>query len=626
MVGQSNMAGHGFYDKKDKSGKPLNGTLEWLVTDPRTREEFSKLKSGGSWVQRDDVWITYNQQDAKVTPSPVVNKHGKLTVGYGGPPNPHQDMMGPELGFGWTVGDALQDQVLLLKVAWGGKSLNVDYRPPSSGGKVGPYYTVMVESVKEVLGNLKSYFPSFSGDYKLAGFVWHQGWNDACDDGASKQYETNLANLIRDVRKDLGVSMPVSIGVSGMEGWSGSGGVFNNLQKLVIPAQFAVAKYPEFKGTVVSVETRSFHRDSDSKGDSPGHQIYHWNNNCESYWLVGKAMAKGMLSLLPGSELSVSPILSLATAEATYDFNFTRLPPGELQRQFRLQGSTVNGINIQWHDFPEWYVQKALKEGKDWTKDKHQPVQSVKNQAQHGFCGTFARVGALEGQWALRSGKPAKSFSVQQLVECVGWDRDQVPSLLGVAGSKSRGLEEWQDYPYDSGKYPDKDPPIKGHPCHFDASKVPSGYVSHDGKSNGFTHWAPVPERYHEDQIAAFLHHNGPVQGGINADVFDHRDHDNFVTQTACKKVNPKAVDHSILYVGFGNDAAKGPYWLIKNSWGANWADHGFIKVHRGSGCGGIGIVTDGVPVYGNPNDYFVTGPEPTPQITAEAQSDLIVI
>jgi alpha-galactosidase len=310
MVGQSNMAGHGFYDRKDGSGKPLNGTLEWLTTDPRTKGEFSKLRSEGKWVERDDVWITYNLQDAKVTPTPVVNKYGKLTVGFGGPPNAHQDMMGPELGFGWAVGDAMKEQVLLLKVAWGGKSLNVDYRPPSSAGRVGPYYTVMVETVKKLLGNLKSYFPSYSGEYNLAGFVWHQGWNDACDDDASKQYEINLVNLIKDVRKDLGVEMPVTIGVSGMEGWKGSGKLFVNLQTLVIPAQLAVAdekKHPEFKGTVASVETRSFHRDNDSKGDSPGHQIYHWNNNCESYWLVGKAMAKGMLGLLPGPVPPPSP-------------------------------------------------------------------------------------------------------------------------------------------------------------------------------------------------------------------------------------------------------------------------------------------------------------------------------
>ena len=41
--------------------------------------------------------------------------------------------MGPEVGFGWALGDYYDSEVLLIKVAWGGKSLAVNFRPPSSG-------------------------------------------------------------------------------------------------------------------------------------------------------------------------------------------------------------------------------------------------------------------------------------------------------------------------------------------------------------------------------------------------------------------------------------------------------------------------------------------------------------
>jgi hypothetical protein len=69
----------------------------------------------------------------------------------------------------------------------------------------------------------------------------------------------------------------------------------------IIDAQFAVAnftKYPEFAGTVAAVETRDFVRPPPPA--SPGDQGYHWNNNCESYWLVGEAMGKAMIDLLKG--------------------------------------------------------------------------------------------------------------------------------------------------------------------------------------------------------------------------------------------------------------------------------------------------------------------------------------
>ena len=83
---------------------------------------------------------------------------------------------------GWVIGDYFTDQVLLVKTAWGGKSLYKDFRPPSSGGQVGPYYTKMIAEVREALANLKTDFPSYDGaGYELAGFVWYQGWNDGCE-------------------------------------------------------------------------------------------------------------------------------------------------------------------------------------------------------------------------------------------------------------------------------------------------------------------------------------------------------------------------------------------------------------------------------------------------------------
>ena len=60
MVGQSNMVGHGYFEAKNQTtGEWLNGTLGYLATHPRTKEEYSKLvdsKSGG-WMHRDDVFI-----------------------------------------------------------------------------------------------------------------------------------------------------------------------------------------------------------------------------------------------------------------------------------------------------------------------------------------------------------------------------------------------------------------------------------------------------------------------------------------------------------------------------------------------------------------------------------------
>merc|ERR1711964_749854 len=68
------------------------------------------------------------------------------------------------------------------------------------------------------------------------------------------------------------------------------------------------------------------------------------------------------------------------------------------------------------------------------------------------------------------------SYVKKALNEGVGWSNDQMPSILGLADSDSPGLMAYEDYPYDTSKYPDKNPPIPGHPCKYDKSKVVPSY------------------------------------------------------------------------------------------------------------------------------------------------------
>src|SRR6185437_6511621 len=88
---------------------------------------------------------------------------GPLTLGFSVYGDSHH--FGPELQFGHVIGDYVDNQVLLIKTAWGGKSLFKDFRPPSSGGTVGPYYTKMVADVREALDNMPSDFSGASGAY-----------------------------------------------------------------------------------------------------------------------------------------------------------------------------------------------------------------------------------------------------------------------------------------------------------------------------------------------------------------------------------------------------------------------------------------------------------------------------
>ena len=273
LAGQSNMEGQGAIGGSQK------GTLETLVKDPASAERYKHLVGkDGKWVARDDVWCSYGTK-------------GALTVGGFAA----DGCIGPELGFGWKVGDFLDNQVLLIKVAVGGTSLAGDWRPPSSGGKVGGWYQEMIKSVKGHLQNLKADFSNYDGGgYEIVGFGWHQGWQDGCAQPMADEYETNMVNFIKDVRRDLGVpNLPFVIGGSGFGGWEQK--VVRRLQ--ISTAQKAAAEREEFRGNVRYVETRGFFRPREV---SPHGFGYHWNGNAETYWLIGEGMGLAMVELLGG--------------------------------------------------------------------------------------------------------------------------------------------------------------------------------------------------------------------------------------------------------------------------------------------------------------------------------------
>ena len=277
LAGQSNMQGHGKVaaDERANGGK---GSLEWLVKNPATENKYSGLvDEQGGWVERPDVQIVY------------LDRKGNLSPGFG-----HREgYIGPELGFGQVVGNAFESPVLLIKVAWGGKSLAKDFRPPSAGGEVGPYYKELLKLIRQTLRDAPTLFPHYSDcEFELAGFGWHQGWNDRVNQAFNDRYEENMVHFINDIRKDLENSgLPFVIAETGMSGWEEKHPRAVSLMK----AQAAVAQREAFRGNVGFVGTKDFFR---PQNVSPSGQSYHWNSNAETYYLIGEGMGQSMLKLL----------------------------------------------------------------------------------------------------------------------------------------------------------------------------------------------------------------------------------------------------------------------------------------------------------------------------------------
>ena len=288
MAGQSNMEGQGVVDLNDPSSfNGGKGNLEYVMANSPLKARYTGLKdNAGKWKVWNDVWARYRT-------SPTVLLKGDLSVGYSVYGDVHH--FGTELQFGHILSDSLENQVLLIKAAWGGRDIAVDFRPPSSGGTVGPFYTTMIQYFKEGLANIAADFPGYDGKgYEIVGFVWFHGFNDALDAGKIAAYEVNCANLIKDVRKEFNVpKLPVVIGEENGVGAAAMSASALAMQK----AQQAVADRPEFAGQITYVKTASYVRPgAESPNVSHGHHFY---GNAETFFLIGDAFGKEMLKLLP---------------------------------------------------------------------------------------------------------------------------------------------------------------------------------------------------------------------------------------------------------------------------------------------------------------------------------------
>lgn len=319
LAGQSNMEGHARVE-----------TFDYIGDDPATAPLLKRMRGAdGKPTECEGVWISYLTGGGGKN----VELVGKLTAGYGAleggnTPKPG-NKIGPEFTFGLVMDAAFREPVLIIKTAWGGKSLHTDFRPPSAGpyvfnetqlanlarrkqdveaakakkaGETGVYYRLLVEHVKKVVGDLKGVVPEYDAaqGYEMAGFVWFQGWNDMVDGEVYPQrrqagryalYSELMGHFIRDVRRDLGApKMPFVIGVMGVDGASAGVDIVEFRKAMAAPAG-----WPEFQGNVVAVETAPFWCEElaaiDKKREKVRQMRYYLDSKHKDY-----ANAKGEMS------------------------------------------------------------------------------------------------------------------------------------------------------------------------------------------------------------------------------------------------------------------------------------------------------------------------------------------
>jgi len=211
----------------------------------------------------------------------------------------------------------------------------------------------------------------------------------------------------------------------------------------------------------------------------------------------------------------------------------------------------------------------ALPQMVDWRE--RGGVSPVKNQGHCGSCWTFSTTGCLESAHLIHHQR-AYNLSEQQLVDCAQ-DFDNhgcnggLPSHAFEYIHYIGGLEEEADYQYNA---------VEGL-CEFDTRKTKGTVKEVFNITEG-----------DEDQLTLAIAFFNPVSIAFEV-VDDFRFYKEGVYSSDTCKSGSMDVNHAVLAVGYGTCAKCGtPFYIVKNSWGAEWGDEGFFKIERGANMCGV--------------------------------------
>jgi C1A family cysteine protease len=184
----------------------------------------------------------------------------------------------------------------------------------------------------------------------------------------------------------------------------------------------------------------------------------------------------------------------------------------------------------------------------------------VKDQGQCGSCWAFSTVETAESA-NLMAGKSVVPGSPQEVVDCDSQDAgcnggDPQEALGWVV---SNGLESEDAYPY----------------------QATDGTCAQDSSKNVLSIKQVVPVAGSESAIYNALKKYGPLS--ICADASQWSNYGGGVlTADQCGQ----DIDHAIQLTGYSPN--NGGYWIVRNSWGSDWGENGFIRLQYGSNTCGI--------------------------------------
>jgi len=215
------------------------------------------------------------------------------------------------------------------------------------------------------------------------------------------------------------------------------------------------------------------------------------------------------------------------------------------------------------------YAPMDLPNSFDW-RDKG-AVTDVYDQGQCGSCWAFSATEAIESAWFL-GGNKLVSLSPQQIVDCdqgrgdEGCDGGDTPTAYEYVISAG-GMDTLDSYPYTA----------EDDTCAFKTQNIAAK----------ISNWTYITQNKNETQMQVGLISSGPLSICVDAASWQ------FYFGGVITDLCGTDLDHCVLITGYQNSyqSTFGTYdiWLIRNSWGADWGESGYIYVERGYDLCGVG-------------------------------------
>jgi cathepsin F len=257
--------------------------------------------------------------------------------------------------------------------------------------------------------------------------------------------------------------------------------------------------------------------------------------------------------------------------ELTYgETIFSDLTPEEFERQYLTLNTTEEipkDAKAVYTNNTETgtgrFLQEDLPTNFDWRT--RGAVTPVKNQGYCGGCWAFATIENIESAYFLKYGK-LPILSPQQLIDCDGSNSGCNGGLMHQAYPyiQQWGLQSAETYPYQW---------QQGY-CSYDFN-APKYYIS------GYVYAGTNDE----ERIKHMLYNYGPLAITINARLLQYYTGGVInVDYDMC----PYAPNHGVVLVGWGTTARGLDYWIVRNTYGANWGENGYFRIARGRGLCGV--------------------------------------